>query len=173
MKLAQGEYVALEKIENLYSSSALVSQIYVHGDSLQSYLLAVLVAEPVQLSRLASNVLGKKIDEVDTAALEAAAKDPKINAAVLNMLEKEAKRNALKGSVSHWTGRSMSVLTHCLRRFETIKRVHITLDPFTVENGTMTPTLKIRRKDAYAKYKADLDSLYALGEPSGVSPFKL
>jgi long-chain acyl-CoA synthetase len=47
------------------------------------------------------------------------------------------------------------------------------LDPFTVENGTMTPTLKLRRKDAYAKHKAELDALYALGEPAGVQAFKI
>ena len=37
----------------------------------------------------------------------------------------------------------------------------------------MTPTFKIRRKDAYTKHKAELDALYALGEPSGVQTFKL
>lgn len=26
-----------------------------------------------------------------------------------------------------------------------IKKIHVTLDPFTVENGCLTPTLKIRR----------------------------
>lgn len=30
-------------------------------------------------------------------------------------------------------------------RFEKIKRLHVTLDLFTVEEGTMTPTLKLRR----------------------------
>ena len=50
-------------------------------------------------------------------------------------------------------------------RFETIKRIHLTLEPFTVENGTLTPTFKIRRKDAYTLHKKDLDELYALGEP--------
>jgi long-chain acyl-CoA synthetase len=97
MKLAQGEYVALEKIENLYSSSPMVAQIYVHGDSLQSYLLAVLIPEPLQLSNLATHVLGKKVHETDKAAMEAATKDPQVNAAVLTLLTKEAKRNALKG----------------------------------------------------------------------------
>jgi len=154
MKLAQGEYVALEKIENLYSCSQVVAQIYVHGDSLQSYLVAILIPDPVQLAQVATNVLGKKVDQTDTAALEAAARDSKVNSAILTMLTKEVSRNALKG-------------------FETIKRMHISLDPFSVENNTMTPTLKIRRKDAYAKYKAELDALYALGEPSGVQSFKL
>jgi len=144
----------LEKIENFYSSSPVVAQIYVHGDSLQSFLLAVLVPEPLQLARIATDLLGKMVDVDDAAALAAAAKESKVNDAILGVLAKEAEKNALKG-------------------FETIKRIHITLDPFTVENGTMTPTFKIRRKDAYTKHKAELDALYALGEPSGVQTFKL
>lgn len=99
MKLAQGEYVALEKIENLYSCSQIVAQIYVHGDSLQSYLVAVLVPDPVQLAQIATNVLGTKVDQTDSAALEVAAKDPKVNNAILTMLTKEASKNALKGYV--------------------------------------------------------------------------
>lgn len=34
-KLAQGEYIAPEKIENIYSRSDAVAQVFVHGDSLQ------------------------------------------------------------------------------------------------------------------------------------------
>lgn len=34
-KLAQGEYIAPEKIENIYNRSDPVAQIFVHGDSLQ------------------------------------------------------------------------------------------------------------------------------------------
>jgi long-chain acyl-CoA synthetase len=38
------------------------------------------------------------------------------------------------------------------------------MDPFTIEDGTLTPTLKLKRKDAYNKFKKELDALYALGE---------
>ncbi|KAF5373058.1 hypothetical protein D9758_001668 [Tetrapyrgos nigripes] len=147
MKLAQGEYVALEKIENTYSSSPLVSQLYVHGDGLQSYLLAVVVPDPVQFAVIATSAMGTKVSVEDASALGAACRDEKVKEAVLGVLNGEAKRAGLKG-------------------FESIKRIHITLEPFTIENNTLTPTLKIRRKDAYNMYKTELDGLYALGEPS-------
>ena len=34
-KLAQGEYIAPEKIENIYLRSEAVAQVFVHGESLQ------------------------------------------------------------------------------------------------------------------------------------------
>jgi long-chain acyl-CoA synthetase len=49
-------------------------------------------------------------------------------------------------------------------RFETVKRIHLTMNPFTIENGTLTPTFKIRRKSAFDMYKDVLEGLYAIGE---------
>lgn len=150
MKLSQGEYVALEKVENAYAASPIVQQIYVHGDSLQPYLLAVVVPDPVVLAPLASTVLGKKVEPGDIPALVDAAKNPRVVQEVLNLLSIEARRTGLLG-------------------FEFVKRIHVTMDPFTIEENTLTPTLKLRRKDAYAKFKQELNALYALGEPTNGS----
>ncbi|KAG1749004.1 uncharacterized protein EDB91DRAFT_1111955 [Suillus paluster] len=150
MKLSQGEYVALEKVENMYAACPIVQQIFVHGDSLQSYLLAVVVPDPVTLAPLVSTILGQKITPDDIPALEKAIKDHRVIAQVLTVLNKEAKKNRLTG-------------------FETIKRIHISLHPFSIEDNTLTPTLKLRRKDAFEKYTSELQALYALGEPNGES----
>jgi long-chain acyl-CoA synthetase len=147
MKLAQGEYVALEKIENLYSTSPVVQQIYVHGSGLESYLIAVVVPDPLKLAAAASSITGRKVSDQDIAALENACKDDRINQWFLNELTKEAKRAGLNG-------------------FEIVKRIYMTLDLFSIEDGSLTPTMKIKRKDAYNKHKAELDRLYSLGEPS-------
>jgi long-chain acyl-CoA synthetase len=100
MKLAQGEYVALEKIENLYSSNPIVAQIYVHGDSLQAYLLAVIIPDPTQLAAVASKILGKTIATEDLQGLAQACRDDRIKRHILEMLTKEAKRRGLKGYVT-------------------------------------------------------------------------
>ena len=46
VKLAQGEFVAVSRLEQLFvAGSALVHQMYIHADSAQSFLVAVIVPE--------------------------------------------------------------------------------------------------------------------------------
>ena len=99
MKLSQGEYVALEKIENLYSSTPLVAQLYVHGEGLQSYLVGVLVPDTIQFASIVSELNGKKIAPEDIVALTAACRDEHVVAHTLTLLTKVAEHNRLKGFV--------------------------------------------------------------------------
>lgn len=54
LKLAQGEFVTLAKLEAVFGNSPLVRQIYVYGNSAQPYLLAVVVPTPEALARFDS-----------------------------------------------------------------------------------------------------------------------
>jgi len=45
-KLAQGEYIAAEKIENVYCRSRYVAEAFVYGDSHESWLCGVFVINP-------------------------------------------------------------------------------------------------------------------------------
>jgi long-chain acyl-CoA synthetase len=99
MKLAQGEYVALERVESLYSACPVVAQLYVHGDSLQSYLVALVIPDPVQLAGIASRVWGVAVSDKDQGALDRAIRDPKVNAEVLKAFNKQAKAAGLNGYV--------------------------------------------------------------------------
>ena len=41
-----------------------------------------------------------------------------------------------------------------------VRRIHAALDPWTVENGLLTPTLKLRRPRVMEKFQGELDQLY-------------
>jgi long-chain acyl-CoA synthetase len=47
-----------------------------------------------------------------------------------------------------------------LASFESIKRFHILPRDFSIEDGEMTPTLKIKRKVVVSKFQNELESLY-------------
>ena len=124
VKLSQGEYVALEKLEGMYALDPLYATLLVHGDSNRSSLVAIGVCDPLQASQLVSSVLGKNVHHEDIPSLEAVINDPKVRAAVLKRLAATAKKNKLNG-------------------FEMVKGVHLTMVPFPED--VLTPTMKVKR----------------------------
>jgi len=80
-------------------------------------------------------------------------KDERVVKAILDALTKESTKSGLRG-------------------YEYVKRIHVSNEPFSMEDGTLTPTFKIKRRDAATKYQKELDALYALGEPRSANGAK-
>lgn len=146
VKLSQGEYVALEKVEGVYALNPIYATLVVHGDSLRSSLVAIAVLEPALASKLVSDVLGEKIDPTDVDALDRAVKDKKVRAKLVEGFARVAKQNKLNG-------------------FEFIKGVFPTVQPFP--EHLLTPTQKVKRNVAAKHFGAEIDALYDEIEGSG------
>lgn len=54
-----------------------------------------------------------------------------------------------------------------LARFEKLKRVIVVSDEFTIENGILTPSLKLKRRVVEERYRREIDELYAQAEAVG------
>ncbi len=122
LKLAQGEYISPERIENVYLSHlSFLSQGYVHGDSVQTFVVAIFGVMPDVFAPFASKVLGKTIAATDTQAIAAACRDPKVRKAVLKELDRVGRKNNFAG-------------------YERVRNCYLYLEPFTIDNELLTPT---------------------------------
>jgi long-chain acyl-CoA synthetase len=57
-------------------------------------------------------------------------------------------------------------VNHNLARFERLKKVLVIHEELSIENGTLTPTLKLRRRHVEARYKEQIEKLYADSAPA-------
>ncbi|KAI8894314.1 hypothetical protein BC833DRAFT_605375 [Globomyces pollinis-pini] len=133
-KLAQGEYVAPDAIESKLKS-ALVAQLFIHGDSLQTCLVAIAVPDHANLLPWAES---QGITPTDLPSLCA---NPVVNKHILNDLVTLGKKAGLKG-------------------FEIPKAVYLESTLFSLENGLLTPTFKTKREVVKKQYADVLNGLY-------------
>jgi len=122
LKLAQGEYISPERIENVYLGSCnLLAMAFVHGEGKESALVAVFGVDPVHFAPFASKILKKNIDPTDIAGIKAVANDPRIKTALLKILDQIGK-------------------SHKFNSYEKVKNFYLDVEPFTMENELLTPT---------------------------------
>ena len=89
-KLQQGEYVAPEKIENIYVRSKYVAQIFVYGNSYKSSIIAIVVPEELILLEWARS------NNFDSNFKELCSKS-EVKKLIMEDLEQQAKQGGLKG----------------------------------------------------------------------------
>ncbi|XP_071729803.1 long chain acyl-CoA synthetase 7, peroxisomal-like [Rutidosis leptorrhynchoides] len=135
-KLAQGEYIAPDKIENVYAKCKFVAQSFIYGDSLNSCLVAIISVDPDVMKDWAASE-GIKYDDLGQLC-----KDPRAKAAVLSEMDAVAKEAQLRG-------------------FEFAKAVTLVAEPFSVENDLLTPTFKVKRPQAKAYFAKEISNMYA------------
>ena len=129
---AGGINIAPQNIENLLKGDPFISQAMVHGDK-RPYPVALITLNSEELAKFGR---AQGILVTDPAAL---AKHPKVIERVSRVVEE---RNA------------------GLQSYAKIKKFAILPDDFTIDNGLLTPTLKVKRKIITEKHKELLDSLY-------------
>jgi len=62
-KLAQGEYVAPERLEAVFAKHPLLDQMFIYGNSLQSTLVAVLILNPVESEKLGLAAISDELEK--------------------------------------------------------------------------------------------------------------
>ncbi|XP_033852342.3 long-chain-fatty-acid--CoA ligase 1 [Acipenser ruthenus] len=134
-KLSQGEYIAPEKIENVYLRSAALLQVFVHGDSLQSHLIGIVVPDPEVFTGWAQEkgIVGS-YDEL--------CRNQEVKKAILEDLTRLGKEAGLKS-------------------FEQVKDLYVHPEMFSICNGLLTPTMKARRADIRKRFQGQISRLYS------------
>ncbi len=135
--LSNGEKIPPADMELAITLDPLFEQAMVVGEG-RPYLGALLVLEADHWPGFAQD-LG--LDPLDPAALN----DDRVHKAVLRRVQQ-----ALKDFPG----------------YAKIRRVHLTLEPWTVDNGLLTPTLKIKRPKVLERFAEAIDAMYDGGPAS-------
>jgi len=134
-KLSQGEYISPEKVENIYIRSQFISQVFVHGESLKSCVIAIVVPDVEALKEWA-------VENDIPGTLSVLCNDARVKTLIMNDMIALGKKADLKS-------------------FEQVKDVYLHPDPFSVQNGLLTPTLKTKRPQIKAYFKPQLEDMYS------------
>ncbi|CAF0960745.1 unnamed protein product [Rotaria magnacalcarata] len=134
-KLSQGEYVAPEKIEDAYSRSRFISQVFVFGNSFEHYLVAIVLLNDEFIKQWATN------EGYDYQGALSSEMGKKLKQVVLDDMTREGKKRGLMS-------------------YEQVKTIEFIKEPFTMENGLLTPTFKARRYAVEKRYKDLFKKIY-------------
>lgn len=131
-KLSLGKYVAPQVIENLLKESPYIQNCFVFGEN-QKFASAVIIPDFEHLRHWAES---EGIDAHDHSAL---ASDPKVTALIHGIVEQVNSK---------------------LSPHEHIKRERIVNDEWTVANGLLSQTLKLKRAKLLVRYSSMIHEIY-------------
>ena len=165
LKLQMGEYISLGKVSSLVNSSLInvinnqvesefkscqyVDNICVYGDSFETFIVALVIPNPIAIRTLA-----KKLGKPENMELKQLYQDPAISQHVLNDMIIHGKRAGLHKS-------------------EIPQKIRLCPEEWTPDSGLVTAALKIRRKPIQEFYQIDIDQMYGkTGDQNNNNIFK-
>jgi len=132
MKTSSGKYVSPQKIELLFGQDPYIEQIIAIGDN-RKYVTALIVPSFITLK---SEVDRLGLKSLDDAAL---------------VLRKEV--------IDFYHERVHKIQEECAS-YEKVVRFKLLHEPFSIQNGMLTNTLKVRRNILIEQFKDDIDNMY-------------
>lgn len=134
-KLETGKYVMPGPVEEHLKLSPYIANIMVHGEH-RPFNVAVVVPDRATFEKWAEKNEARLGDSLaDTPA-------------VREVLETEIRKRGDE-----------------LRAYEVPKRILVVDEDFTTDNGMLTPTMKLKRRNVLKRYGAELDALYLQDGP--------
>jgi long-chain acyl-CoA synthetase len=129
---AGGKNVAPQNIENLLKTSPYISQAMVCGDR-KPYLTALVTLDPEEIAKWASS------NGLDAEGSETLFEHPRLVELIESVIFEKSRD---------------------LARYEQVKAFKIVPEEFSQETGTLTATMKVRRREVIKRYGELLESMY-------------
>jgi long-chain acyl-CoA synthetase len=137
-KLENGKYVAPAPLEEQLKLSPFIINAMVYGDN-RLFNVALIVPDMDAVKKWAGeNGVSADSDE--------------------KLLESQKVKDMLQGEVDK--------ASQSFKGFERIKKITLTAEDFTTQNGMLTPSLKVKRRFVWQKYGPQIEALYADVEKS-------
>lgn len=136
IKTVSGKFIAPQPIENKLKVSPLIGHVALQGDR-RKYVTAILSPNHTALEDWAT---GQGIAAADRAAL---LREPR----VIQRFQQELDR--VNAEASPW---------------EKVRRFRLVADEWTIEDGELTPSMKLKRRVVAQRYAAEIEALYTGAE---------
>ena len=130
---AYGKNIYPTPVENTYLKSPKIEQIFLVGDK-REYITALIIP--------AKETLQEQFGLTEEYFQEV---DPFIH----------------DKKIEEWMDQDIRKLSVELAKFERIKHFKIKRNPFTIEEGELTPSMKVKRKIVEGKYANAIDEMYS------------
>lgn len=132
IKTAGGKYVAPQKLEGMLKQDPLISQVLIHGDQ-RKFISALITFDDVQIRQWADN---------QSLTYEQ----------VTDIYRNPLLKVRLQKHIQSVNAR--------LASFEAIKKFEVIQDAWTIENGSLTQSMKVKRRHLEGKYADIISEIY-------------